>query len=180
MGRALWLAALLVLGPVTAAWPQEAAAPAIQAPVLTIDQDRLFSETKLGADTLAGLEAEAQALAAENQRIEGELIAEERLLTEQRAELDPEAFRDLANEFDERVQRIRDEQDQKARDLTRTRDEARSVFFRDVAVIISEIVREKGALVVLDRRDVFLSADSIDITDEAIRRVNAAEGKQAE
>ena len=180
MGRALWLAVLLALGPVTAARPQETGVPPVQAGVLTIDQDRLFSETKLGADTLAGLEAEAQALAAENQRIEGELIAEERRLTEQRADLEAEAFRDLANEFDERVQRIRDEQDQKARDLTRTRDEARSVFFRDVAVIISDIVREKGALVVLDRRDVFLSADSIDITDEAIRRVNAAEGQQAE
>ena len=32
---------------------------------------------------------------------------------------------------------------------------------------------ERGALIVLDRRDVFLSADRIDITDEAIERVNA-------
>lgn len=144
--------------------------------ILTIDQDRLFSETQLGVDTLAALEEQAQALAAENQRIEAELIAEERDLTEKRAELDPEAFRELANAFDERVQQFRAEQDEKVRQLNRSRDEARSRFFRDVATIISGIVREKGAVVVVDRRDVFLSADSIDITDEAIRRVNEAEG----
>ena len=43
-----------------------------------------------------------------------------------------------------------------------------------IAALISEIVRERGALIVLDRRDVFLSADRIDITDDAIARINAA------
>ena len=48
------------------------------------------------------------------------------------------------------------------------------VIFNDIAALISEIVRERGALIVLDRRDVFLSADRIDITDDAIARINAA------
>ena len=34
-------------------------------------------------------------------------------------------------------------------------------------------MRERGAVIVLDLRDVFLSADQIDITEEAIERVNA-------
>ena len=123
---------------------------------------------------------EAQELAAENNAIETELIGEERRLTEQRSTLQAQEFRTLADEFDQRVQRIRQEQDEKARDLTRTRDEARAAFFKEVAAIISDIVREKGALVVIDRRDVFLSADRIDITDEAIQRVNEAEGLTVE
>ena len=149
-------------------------------PVLTIDQDRLFSETRLGAKKLEALEQAAQELAAENNAIETELIGEERRLTEQRSTLQAQEFRTLADEFDQRVQRIRQEQDEKARDLTRTRDEARAAFFKEVAAIISDIVREKGALVVIDRRDVFLSADRIDITDEAIQRVNEAEGLTVE
>jgi len=147
------------------------------APILVIDQERLFAETKLGVDTLAGLEREAQALAEENQAIEAELIAEEQRLTGVKAETDPASFRDMADAFNERVQKIRAEQDEKARQLNRSRDEARNLFFRDAAKIISRIVLEKGALVVLDRRDVFLSADSIDITDEAIRRVNESVGQ---
>lgn len=144
----------------------------IQSPVLVIDQDRLFAETQLGAQAQADLEARAQDLANENQRIEAELIARERELTELRPTLDPEEFRPLADEFDARVQRLRAEQDEKARELNRARDEARQSFFQGVAGIISGIVREKGAVVVIDRRDVFLSADRIDITDEAIERVN--------
>ena len=143
-------------------------------PVLTIDQDRLLSETRLGAATLQALEAQAQELAEENQRIEDALIAEELELTEKRTTLEAAEFRELADAFDERVQQLRAEQDNKVRLLNRSREEAQSQFLRDAAPIISEIVRMRGALVVIDRRDVFLSADSIDITDEAIDRINAA------
>lgn len=150
-------------------------APAIAqttSPILTIDQDRLYSETRIGAETLEELETQARELASENQSIESALIAEELELTEKRAGLSPEEFRVLANAFDERVQKLRAEQDEKGRQLNRLREEAQGQFLRDNAGIISEIVRARGALLVIDRRDVFLSADSIDITDEAIRRIN--------
>ena len=146
----------------------------VQPPILVIDQDRLFSETRLGAASLAEIEQAANDLKTENQQIEEQLITEERALTEQRAALPADEFRALADDFDTRVQRIRGEQDEKARTLTRAQENARSDFFRDVAAIISDIVREKGALVVIDRRNVFLSAEQIDITNEAIARVNAA------
>jgi Skp family chaperone for outer membrane proteins len=166
-----WLAALvLALAPFGAA-AQEAT------PVLTIDQDRLFAETRLGAEALAELEHRAQELASENKEIEAALIAEEQDLTQRRSEIEPQAFRELADAFDAKVQRLRGEQDEKARDLTRSRDEARAAFFNEIAATISDIVREKGAVVVIDRRDVFLSADRIDITNEAIERINAEGGQ---
>ena len=141
--------------------------------VLTIDQDRLFAETRPGATISDELEAQARALADENAQIEADLVARERQLTEDRPGMEPGAFRELADAFDAEVQRIRAEQDQKAREINRARDLARQQFFNEVADVISEIVRERGALIVLDRRDVFLSADRIDITDDAIERVNA-------
>jgi Skp family chaperone for outer membrane proteins len=147
----------------------------LASPILTIDQDRLFAETRLGAEQSAEWERQAEALAAENTEIENALIAEESALTEQRAELPPEEFRALADAFDERVQRLRAEQDEKARVLNRQREEERARFFNEIAAVLSEIVREKGAVVVIDRRDVFLSADRIDITDEAIERINETE-----
>ncbi|MEM7752140.1 MAG: OmpH family outer membrane protein [Pseudomonadota bacterium] len=149
-----------------------ATAQQASSPILTIDQDRLFSETRLGAETRAELEREAQVLASENTEIENALIAEEQELTEQRATLPPDEFRALADAFDERVQQLRAEQDEKARQFNRQSDDARAAFFNEIAAILSDIVREKGALVVIDRRDVFLSADRIDITDEAIARIN--------
>lgn len=143
-------------------------------PILTIDQDRLFEQTRPGADLLQALESAAGVLAAENRRIELELAEEERTIAEERASMTVEEFAQRADAFDQRVQAIRAEQDEKARAFNTQREQARQEFFVEVGDILSQIVVERGAVIVLDLRDVFLSADQIDITDEAIARVNAA------
>lgn len=103
IGRALWLALCLILLPT---WAVAQGNPA-QSQVLVIDQERLFSESQLGAAALSEIEAAALELAAENRRIEAELLAEEQALTEQRGEVTPAAFSDLADAFDAKVQRLR-------------------------------------------------------------------------
>jgi Skp family chaperone for outer membrane proteins len=148
-------------------------------PVLTVDIERLFAVTAAGSRVSEELEAAARALAEENRRIEAELEAEERELTERRSELPPEEFRDLADAFDAKVQRLRAEQDEKAREVEALQSGGRQRVLQEIVPILSEILRERGALVLLDRRDVFLAADAIDITDEAIRQIDAArEGEE--
>ena len=173
MSRALAALVLLCTLGLGSAGAQESAL-SIPPPILTIDQDRLFAETGRGLEVSEDLEQQAAMLARENEVIEAELSAEELALTEQRATLSPDAFKELADAFDAKVQRIRAEQDQKARAINEAGDQARQQFFNDIATLVSDIVRERGALIVLDRRDVFLSADRIDITDDAIARINAA------
>jgi Skp family chaperone for outer membrane proteins len=146
----------------------------VPSPILTIDQERLFAETQLGRRSSDEIAAAAEALAEENRRIEEELRAQEISLTERREMMSAEEFSALADAFDETVQAFRTEQDAKARALAEREAEARQRFFVEVGEILSEIVREEGAVVILDRRDVFLSADRIDITDVAISRINEA------
>jgi Skp family chaperone for outer membrane proteins len=167
---AVWLAC--AAGASTAQQPQ----PQVELPppVLTIDAERLLAESVFGRALTAEVEEAARLLAEENRRIEAELLAEERALTAQRPDLSPEEFRPLANAFDEKVQQLRTAQDDKERALADLREDGRQRFFQQAVPILSEIVREQGALVLLDRRDVFLSADSIDITDTAIARIDAA------
>jgi Skp family chaperone for outer membrane proteins len=143
-------------------------------PVLTIDAERLLAESAFGRALAAEVDAAARALAEENRRIEADLLAEEKDLTERRAMMSPDEFRPMADAFDEKVQRLRAEQDEKERALADLRESGRQRFFREAVPILSVIVRERGALVLLDRRDVFLSADAIDITDVAIARIDAA------
>ena len=165
LGAALYLSACL------GAWAQEA--PLVQSPILVLDQERLFTGSRAAEKISAEIEAAAEALAEENRRIESELTAEELSLTELRPTMDPGEFRVLADAFDEKVQRLRTEQDAKALDLQRRRDQDRQTFLRQITPLLAEIVRERGAVAVLDRRSVFLSAEAIDITDEAIDRINA-------
>ncbi|MBY6005999.1 OmpH family outer membrane protein [Salipiger bermudensis] len=181
MRRALRLCALaLGLGwAAGTASAQDAAPGIVESAILTVEFDRLFSESAYGERVARTLEAEGAEIAAENRRIEAELTAEERALTEKRAELDALAFRELADAFDEKVQALRREQDAKARAIGELSEEERRRFIAAAEPVIDRIMREAGAVVILDKRSVFLSEDVIDITDAAIARIDAAIGDGA-
>ncbi len=171
-----WPAAFLLalsIGIATGASAQSGIQPsAPPAGVWTVDPDRLYAETLLGQRIRANLEARAAELSRENRRIEAELIAEERELTERRATLSVEAFRQLADAFDAKVSRIREEQDAKTRDIQRLQETGPQSFLGQVVPLLSDMMRERDSAVLLDRRAVFLSFEISDITDEAIARIN--------
>jgi Skp family chaperone for outer membrane proteins len=181
--RALAAAALAAVvgwaGGVPAQQTPEPDRPALQSPILTIDQEELFERSAFGARVRAEITAASAELAAENRRLEGELAEEERRLTALRATTDPAEFARMAAEFDARVVEVRRTQDQKARELSRRPEEARQEFFRVAVPLLAELIRERGALAILDTRAVIISADVIDITDEAIRQIDATLGAGA-
>lgn len=170
--RGCILALGLALALPAAGLAQEAR-PRLQSLIVTLDQERLFEGSAYGQSLLAEIDEQAAALAAENRRIEAELIAEEKQLTEDRPKMAPEEFREKAAAFDEKVVGIRAAQDAKARDVVRAREEVQQQFFKEVLPILTEVVRERGALVVLESRSVVLSAGQIDVTAEAIARIDA-------
>lgn len=152
-----------------------------QSAILTIETDRLFSQSAFGKRTANEIEAESAVLAAENRRIEAELMAEEQDLTARRAQMEPDAFRALADAFDEKVQSIRRTRDAKTRALSQRAEKAQVEFLRAARPVLEALMRETGAGVILDRSSVFLSANATDITDLAITRIDAAigDGKSA-
>jgi Skp family chaperone for outer membrane proteins len=142
-------------------------------PVLTLDQDRLFSGSRFGAKSIEVLEVQARALQAENRQIENDLEVEEKALTERRATLTPDQFRTEASAFDVKVKGIRAAQEAKARDLAAQRDAARQRFLQASAPVLAQIMQERGAVAILDRSAIVLSFDRADVTDLAIGRVDA-------
>lgn len=173
---ARWCATFCIIMALWAANPARAQDLGVAlSPVLTIDSDRVYAASLVGQRIGAELETRLQDLVTENRRIEAELETEEKSLTQLRATLPVAEFRALADAFDEKVQTIRDQQDAKQRELQTLRENDRRVFVDAITPILSAIGNERGALLILERRDVLLSADSIDITDEAIARINAAQ-----
>ncbi|MBL4767554.1 MAG: OmpH family outer membrane protein [Rhodobacteraceae bacterium] len=147
-----------------------------QSPILTIEPDRLFNESDFGKRVIRQLEAESAVLVAENRKIEAELTAEEKTLTERRASMEPTVFRALANAFDEKVQETRRTQDTKTQELSLLRDANRRIFLQTARPILEALMRDAGAGVILDRDTIFLSANATDITDLAIERINSVLG----
>ena len=127
-----WIFFAVILVPVLSLWAMPGQAQqgsmtqrerlTVQSPILTIDSDRIFNESAFGLRVARDVEVQSAGLAAENRKIEAELEAEEKRLTEQRSTLDA------------------------------------------------------GAAVILERLSVFVSANAIDITDEAIKRLDATLG----
>ncbi|MBE3637076.1 OmpH family outer membrane protein [Mangrovicoccus algicola] len=184
----LWLAAGLVLAAASgmaqetqeggAPPPPAASAPAPGAPhfngtpVVTLNQETVFSDSLLGQRIISDLERDRNALAAENRRIESELTTEEQDLTDRRPAMPAGEFQDLADAFDAKVQRIRQEQDRKARTLQQRLEAERQNFVNRAAPILAEIAQDRGALVILDNTVVLMAFDVVDITDEAVARLD--------
>ena len=151
---------------------QDATVAPSTTPVLIVDRERLFASSAFGLASLAREEEAAKALEAENARIQAELVAEEQELTLLRKTLSAEDFAARAKAFDEKVVRIRAEQDTKARDLAAARDEDGRAFGAAIAPILGEILNDHGAVVMLDKGLVILSLSAIDVTDEAIAKAD--------
>lgn len=162
--------------PTVPAPPAAAPAQAETLRVLTLDRERLFSGTRFGQAVIARFEAEAKLLQAENRRIDAALEAEERSLTERRATASPEEFRALAADFDSRVEKLRSAQEAKSRDLSRQRDEARQQFYDTALPVLGKLMTDRGAVAIIDRTALVISFERIDITDEAIARIDEVLG----
>lgn len=165
-------AALAQNAPLAPPAPAGTEAP-LRAPVVTLDRERLFAESRMGQEVLAQYDRDSAALVAENRRLEQALEEEERQLTARRAAMAPEAFRPLAAEFDQRVEALREAQDAKSRAITRLRDERRVAFFETAVPVLGQLMLEIEALAIIDRGAIILTFDQLDITDMAIARLDA-------
>lgn len=150
--------------------------PLVKSPILTIDSDRVFNESAFGLRVASDLEKQGAALSAENRKIEADLEAEEKSLTLRRDTLSAEAFRKLADAFDAKVQEIRTTQSNKGRALNQLVETERDVFLSAAGPVLEQLMRDSGAAVILERRSVFVSANAIDITNEAILRLDESLG----
>ena len=148
--------------------------------IATLDQEALFLQSEFGQRVQRELEQDRDALAAENRRIEAELMEEERALTEKRGEIPPQEFADLAEAFDAKVQRIRERQDRKARRLQQSLDRARQRFLNEVGPVLTDLLRKRGAAILIDSNAVLISVEGIDLTDEAIAAIDARLGDGGE
>ena len=138
------------------------------APILTLDQEVLYLSSAWGLRAQARLEAKGEEVAAENDRLTQLLSSEEARLTEQRSTLPAAEFRDLAESFDIRATRIRRERAQAVQDLNAWAEADRAAFFRAALPVMGQVMQDRGAVAVLDRRTIFVSLDAIDVTAQLV------------
>ena len=147
---------------------------------LVIDTAQLFNQSKFGIRAARLLEAADTQLAEENKSKVFALAEEEKQLTALRATMDAEKFRDLADEFDLKVQVTREEQLSKAKSLSTQIETQRTTFLNAAAPILQALMLDVGASVLIERRNVVLNTNLADITAIAIAQIDAVLGDGSE
>lgn len=160
--------------------PQDrAAGPAVSRGIVTVDQEKMYNRSAWGQRAEALVAERLRAVQAENDRLFADLSAEEADLTRQRATLPAEDFRARATAFDERVTTLRREREAASLEVAALAEAERNRFFAAAVPVIGSLMRERGAVLVLDPRTVLMSAEAIDMTDAAIARLNQQVGDGA-
>jgi Skp family chaperone for outer membrane proteins len=166
----LWLCTALL-----SAWPafgQDAQDTGRSAPVLIVDMQRIKSDTSAGRDMLAKqteIRNRIQAGLAERRE---RLREEENRLAEEREKLTPEAFREQVRAFEQQVFANREFSERESRRLQLVLSRASALLKERATAVLAGIMRERSAEVLLDSTQIILSVNSLDITDEAIRRLD--------
>jgi len=91
--------------------------------------------------------------------------------------MSPENFRDTAEAFDQKVQAIRRERTELARELEDKRASAEARFLATAQGVLVELMNERGANILLDMRSIILRDNAVDITNAAVRKIDEAIGR---
>lgn len=149
-----------------------------QQQILVLNQERLLVNSEAGKALLEQENAMKEAHTQEGLRLDAELENEERELTRKRDVLVSTEFEKLAIEFDAKVVAVRREHQEKSEALAVELDKLRQSFFGDVVPIVARIMKEKGASLVFEQRNVLFTGPDVDITQEVIDRLD--EGAKSE
>ena len=139
--------------------------------ILVMNQEKLLRNSKTGQALLARERAMTDAHRAEGLRLDAELEAEERDLAEKRKTLPTEEFAVPAVEFDTKVVATRKDHNQKSELLANTLENMRKKFFAQIVPVVAQIMKERGAELVFEQRNVLFTGANVDITDEVIERL---------
>lgn len=142
----------------------------------SVDEERLFRDSRFGQRVQAEIDAASRALEDENARLLAELTAREEELTAARATLSPEEFRAQAEAFDQRAERIRQDQAQKLGRFAQFEESERRRFFGQTGPILQQVLRDEGAQILIAARAVIIGLPEIDMTAAAIEAIDATLG----
>ena len=174
----LLLAAIL---PASAAWGQNAGAAPPPAPASTgpvrialINVDRLVTDSALGKEAFARVKKIADSKKDEGDKLTKELHDMEQKLADQGASMAEDKKDALQKQYQEKAIAFKRFQDDAQRALEEAQKRELEELQRRVMPVISQIGKEKGYTLIFNKYQANLvyADDSVDITDEVLKRFN--------
>ncbi|MEL6280255.1 MAG: OmpH family outer membrane protein [Pseudomonadota bacterium] len=142
--------------------------------VLIIDMSRLLREAEAAQRINVQADELRKSFNLDIEQRRAALRAEEEELVALRESLPRDAFDQRVASFEERVRLLKRDARELSSRLQRAVSAANEQLRRAATTILVQIMNERGARVMLEKRDIILSANDLEVTDEVIRRLDAA------
>lgn len=162
----------LTFAPLGAPVRAQTATQAPAAVIILVDSQQILAESAAGKSLRAQIESYRKKFQADLSKREEDLRKQEAELKRQRTLLSPEAFEERRKAFEQQVTGVQREIQERNKSFETALTDARKQLLTALEPIFADIMKEYGANLMLDQNQVVLGATSLDITQEAIRRLD--------
>jgi Skp family chaperone for outer membrane proteins len=165
---------MLAFGPASAATAKSTGAKS-QAPtaaILLVDSQEILRDSLAAKDIRRQIDAYRTRFQGEINKQEEGLRKDEAELKRQRAVLSADAFEQKRRAFEEKVTDVQRGIQERNQRLERALNQATDSLRRSLAPIFADIMKARGANLLLDQNQVLVGAVEMDVTKEAIQRLD--------
>ena len=167
------LAVTVCLMPVSAATAQTDKVQSASA-IAVVDVRALMNESKAAKSIQDQLVKHREKFLADLSKQEQRLREEEQKLATAQGTLDKEAFSQKVKEFEESKLKTRQMVQDQKRELDESVSEATNALRTEIFKVVEKIAEEDGYDLVLTRQNVVVGSQNLNITDEAMKRLDKA------
>ncbi len=146
----------------------------VQLKFAVIDMDRIVKEAKARAEIERQLDELRQKVLAEAREEEEKLRQANMELARQRSLLSPEAHEQKRREFNEQMAAAQRRVQASRIAIAKAEQEAIKTFQRALGDVIAEVAQKHQITLLLRRREVVVSPESLDIASEVLARLDEA------
>ncbi len=150
----------------------EDGATAKPAVILIVNTEQLFAQSKVGQSIRKQAQAQAEALQSENEKKSKEMEAEAKKLGDQRALLSQDEFQKKVEALQKKDRQLQKTMQEKGQAFQLGTQQARAKVQAALRPIFVDIMKERGGTVLLDQSVVLAGGVDLDITQEALKRLN--------
>jgi len=161
----------LCFGIVAAAFVSPAAA-AEGTSIATVDVQQMLTESDASQSIQKQLKERREKYTKDLRKQEESLRKEEKELVEQKEKLSKDDFAKKRKAFEEKLFEVRKMTQERKRSLEKATAEAMKVLRTELFKVVQSIADERNINLVISRQNVVVGEKSLDITEEAMKRLN--------
>jgi len=166
----LLLVPILLIAPGLNASAQQTG-PAVS--IAVVDAQKILEECKASKTVQSALEKQRTSYQNDISQQENALRTADQDLSRQRASLSADDYEKKRQELEQKAATLRRDVQGKRQQLDRMFQTSMNTIRTSLLQVVDEIAAERKATLVLSKNQVVLSAKEYDITDEAMKRLNA-------